>query len=84
MNCGISRIRLSFQEAIKDLSASISYNDEQYAKTGDPNFAKFRDDNIRTLRELKEFILKEEKKEEERYGQQLELFDEPITHKPDA
>ena len=76
MNCGLSRIRLAFQETIKELSASISYNDEQYAKTGDPNFAKFRDDNIRTLRDLKEFILKEERLEEERYGQQLEMFED--------
>jgi len=63
-------IRKSFQTAIEELQNTISYYDKQYACTGDPNFAKFRDDNIRTLIELKEYILKREREAGE---DQLEL-----------
>lgn len=70
-------IRNSFKSTIEDLQSSISYFDEQYMRTGDPNFAKYRDDNIRTLVELKEYILKRERLERERYGEnQYEMFSE--------
>lgn len=67
-----TKIRKSFQTAIEELQHTISYNDEMYGRTGDPNFAKFRDDNIRTLIELKEYILKRERQDGE---DQLDIED---------
>jgi len=69
-------IRDSFRATIEDLQNSISRNDEMYHKTGDPNFAKFRDDNVRALTDIKEYILKREREEAERYSDgetQMEL-----------
>ena len=64
-------IRAKYQRTINELTDSVSHLDEQFTRTGDPNFAKFRDDNIRTLRDLKEFILRQER--EAKYTQ-LDLW----------
>ena len=55
--------RDKYQKIIKEYTDSISFYDKKYMETGDPNFALFRDANIRTLQEIKEYVLAKEDEE---------------------
>ena len=61
--------RNKYRHILEELSNTISDYDQRFHETGDPNFALFRDHNIRHLQELKEYILKKEREIEEESAQ---------------